>query len=181
MGLGVFDSMWVVVLPTYWGRCKKHAALSGDPDLKAAHLFAPRCHKALPKGQFPKEPCVLEDWGSIGYQMDQGPENKVACNVRGQLLRRRRWVEELGSLQPLGGEIRWAPNSSCSLDDSVIDSYEDSERKGGEGGGGARLPLKVWIVDSCGQKLELVGSLSPRIQASTQHPMPHPCSSRSYS
>ncbi|OLP86823.1 P-selectin [Symbiodinium microadriaticum] len=59
-----------------------------------------------------------QDWGSIGYQMDQG-------------------------------EIRWAPNSSCSLDDSVIDSYE------------------VWIVDSCGQKLELVGSLSPRIQVWT--------------
>ncbi|CAE7204347.1 SELP [Symbiodinium sp. CCMP2456] len=47
------------------------------------------------------------------------------------------------------GEIRWAPNSSCSLDDSVIDSYE------------------VWIVDSCGQKLELVGALSPRIQVWT--------------
>ncbi|CAE7435457.1 CSMD3 [Symbiodinium sp. CCMP2592] len=63
-----------------------------------------------------------QDWGSTGYQMDQG-------------------------------EIRWAPNSSDSscgaLDDSLIDSYE------------------VWIVDSCGQKLELVGALRPRIQVWT--------------
>ena len=135
VGLGVFYSMWAVVLPTYWGRCKKHAALFGDPNLKAAHLFAPRCHKALcPRG-------LGKHWLSDGSRPGKPGKLRAKC-ADSSCEEGSGWknLEACSRLEakfagPRTPRARWTIPSS-----TATRTASEREEKGG-GGGGTRACL----------------------------------------
>ncbi|CAE7814486.1 unnamed protein product, partial [Symbiodinium sp. CCMP2456] len=64
------------------------------------------------------------------------PKTFSSCDIRFRYL-----ADSGDSGYSLSGELRWGPNVSCEVEEIVIDGYQ------------------VWLVNECGDQLELLGSV----------------------